>query len=115
MIAIFRYREVKDECDVLIESCLYARQAVLQRQVLSPKHLIHMLKSSQDSLPRDLQVRLTLSDAYLYRLISIIRVEACIVNSNLVLVVNVPVATHYLYNVYKIFFSPQWLDSPLGA
>jgi hypothetical protein len=98
--------EVKDEYDILIQSSLYARQGILQPQVLSPSHLLNILKNSHESFPRDLQVPLTLSDANLYQLFNIIGVEAYMVNTNLVYVVKVPLATHYLYNGYKILPFP---------
>jgi hypothetical protein len=98
--------EVKDEYDILIQSCSYARQGILQSQVLSPSHFLDILKNSQESFPRDLQVPLILSDANLYQLVNIIGIEAYIVNTNLVYVVKVPLATHYLYNVYKILPFP---------
>jgi hypothetical protein len=66
--------EVKYEYNILIQSCLNARQGIMQPQVLSPSHLIEILKSSQDSFPRDLQVPVTLSEAYLYQLVSIVSI-----------------------------------------
>jgi ATP-dependent 26S proteasome regulatory subunit len=57
--------EVKDEYNILIQSCMNAKQGIMQPQVLSPRHLIEVLKTSRDSFPRDLQVPVTLSEAYL--------------------------------------------------
>jgi hypothetical protein len=64
--------EVKGECSILIQSCLNAKQGIMQPQVLSPSHLIDILKSSQNSFPRDLQVPVTLSEVYLYQLVNIV-------------------------------------------
>jgi hypothetical protein len=67
--------EIKDEYNILIQSCLSARQGIMQPQVLSPGNLTEILKSSQGSFPSDLKVPVTLSKAYLHQLISIVSVE----------------------------------------
>jgi hypothetical protein len=64
--------EVKDEYEIIIQSCLSAKSGIIQPQVLSPNHIIQILKSSQESLPRDLQVPVPLSEAYTYLLINIV-------------------------------------------
>jgi hypothetical protein len=86
--------EVKDEYDIIIQSCLGAKGGIIQPQVLSPSHMIQILKSSQDSFPRDLQVPVPLSDAYAYLLINILSIDVYIVGSNLVYMVRIPLATH---------------------
>jgi hypothetical protein len=48
--------EIKNEYDILIQSCMNAHEGVMQRQILLPSHLVQVLKDSQDSFLRDLQV-----------------------------------------------------------
>jgi hypothetical protein len=45
--------EVKNEDDILIQSCMNVHKGVMQPQILSPSHLIQILKDSPDSFPRD--------------------------------------------------------------
>jgi hypothetical protein len=66
--------EVKNEYDVLFQSCLNVRNGVMQPQILPPSHLVQILKGSQDSFPRDLQIPIPLSEAYAYQLIKIVTV-----------------------------------------
>jgi hypothetical protein len=97
--------EVKDEYNILIQSCLSAKQGIMQPQVLSPIHLIEILKSIQDSFPRDLQVLVPLSEAYLHQLVNIVSIEIYIIDSNLVY--EVPLVTHYMFDVYKVIPFPM--------
>jgi hypothetical protein len=98
--------EVKDEYDIIIKSCLNARVGIIQPQVLSPNHISQILKSSQDSFPRDLQAPVQLSDAYTYLLLYIITIEIYIVGNSLVYIVKVPLVTHYTYDVYRVLPFP---------
>jgi hypothetical protein len=98
--------EVKDEYNIIIQSCLSAKGGIIQPQVLSPSHMIEILKSSQDSFPRDLQVPVPLSDAYAYLLINILSIDVYMVGNNLVYIVRIPLATHYVYDVYKVLPFP---------
>lgn len=77
---------MKDEYDIIIQSCLSAKGRIILPQVLSPSHMIQ-IKSSQDSFPCDLQIPLPLSDAYTYFLINFLSVDMYIVGSNLVYIV----------------------------
>jgi hypothetical protein len=79
--------EVKDEYDIIINSCVNAKSGIIKPQVLSPSHMIEILKSSQESFPHDLQVPVPLSEAYAYLLINILSVDAYIVRSSLVYIV----------------------------
>jgi hypothetical protein len=103
-------KELKDEYDILIQSCLSATQGIMQPQVLSPIRLIEILKSSQDSFPRDLQVPITLSAAHLYEIISIVSIEVYILNDRFVYEITVPLATHYVFDVYKILPFPMAVE-----
>jgi hypothetical protein len=99
-------KEVKNKYEIIIQSCLSAKSGIIQPQVLSPNHIIQILKSSQDSFLRDLQVPVPLSEAYAYLHINILSVDVYIVRSNLVCVVRVPLATHYVYDVYRVLPVP---------
>ncbi|PNF34241.1 hypothetical protein B7P43_G17488 [Cryptotermes secundus] len=98
--------EVKNEYDVILQSCLNARSGIIQPQVLSPGYLIQILKSSRDSFPRDLQVPVQLSEAYTYLLINVITIETYVVRGKLVYVVRVPLVTHHVYDIYKVIPFP---------
>lgn len=86
--------EVESEYNILIQSCLTAKQGIMQPQTLSPSHLIEILKSSQSSFPRALQVPVVLSEVYLYQLINIVSIEIYIVEHNLVYMVNAMLVHH---------------------
>jgi hypothetical protein len=98
--------EVRDEYNVILQSCLNAKTGITQPQVLSPGHMIQILRSSQDTFPRDLQVPVQLSEACTYLLINILTIETYIVGNNLVYIVKVPLVTHYVYDVYKVLPFP---------
>jgi hypothetical protein len=98
--------EVKDEYDIIIQSCLSAKTGVLQPRVLSPNHMIEVLKKSRDSFPRDLQAPVPLSDASAYLLINILAVDVYIVGNNLVYIVRIPLVTHHVYDVYRVLPFP---------
>jgi hypothetical protein len=91
--------EAKDEYNI-IQSCLNAKNGIVQPQVLSPNHMIDILRSSQDLFPHDFQVPVQLSEACAYLLLNIIATESYIVESNLVYIVKVPLSTHYVYHIY---------------
>jgi hypothetical protein len=97
--------EVKDEYDILLQSCLSAKSGIIQPQVLSPSHIIQTLRSSQDSFPRDLQVPVPLSKTYTYLLINILSIETYIICNNLMYIVKVPLVTHFVY-IYKVLPFP---------
>jgi hypothetical protein len=69
---------------------------------LLPSHLIEILKCSQDSFPRDLQVPITLSEADLYQLVNIVSLDIYIADNNLVYIVKVPLATRSVFHVCKV-------------
>jgi hypothetical protein len=48
--------EVKDVYNMIIQVCLHWRNGIVQPQVLPPSRLIQILKISQDSFPRGLEV-----------------------------------------------------------
>jgi hypothetical protein len=98
--------EVKNEYDILIQSCMNAHKGVMQPQILSPSHLMQVLKDSQDSFPRDLQVPTPLSEVYTYQLINIVTVEVYIVDDKMVYVLKVPLTSHSVYDVYRILPFP---------
>jgi hypothetical protein len=98
--------EVRNEYDVILQSCLSAKGGIIQPQVLSPSHMIQTLRSSQDSFPRDLQVPIQLSEAYTYLLINILSKETYIMGNNLMYIVKVPLVTHYVYNIYRVLPFP---------
>jgi hypothetical protein len=65
-IQLQRTSEVRDEYDIIIQSSMIAKGGIIQPQVLSPSRMIHILKSSEDSSPRELQVPVPVSNAYAY-------------------------------------------------
>jgi len=61
--------EVKDVYNAVIQACLHWRNGIVRPQVLSRVRLMEILKISQDSFPRDLEVPVELSEAYAYYII----------------------------------------------
>jgi hypothetical protein len=102
--------EVRNEYDVIMQSCLRAEKEVLQPQIISPNRMIQMLKSSQDSFPTTLEIRIQLSFAYSHMLINIISIRVYMLDSTLVYVVGVPLVTHHIHDVYKILPFPSRND-----
>jgi hypothetical protein len=90
--------EVKDEYNIIIQSCLSAKGGIIQPQVLSPNHMIEIL----DSFPRDLQVPVPLSYAYSYLLINILSIDVYIVRT--------PLVSHYVYDVYRVLPFPTKIN-----
>jgi hypothetical protein len=43
--------EVRNEYDLIIQSCLSAEEGILQPQIISPNRMFQILKASQDSFP----------------------------------------------------------------
>jgi hypothetical protein len=73
-----------------------AHKGVMQPQILSPTHLIQVLKDSQNSFPRDLQVPSPLSEVYSYQLINIATIELYILDYKLVYMLKVPLTSQCL-------------------
>jgi hypothetical protein len=97
--------EVKDEYDILLQSCLSAKGRIIQPQALSPSHMIETLRSSQDSFHviykfQFHQMKLT------YSLINILGTETYIMGNNLMHIVKVPLVTHFVYDIYKVLPFP---------
>jgi hypothetical protein len=91
--------QIKNESDILLQSCMNAHKGVMQRQILLPSHLVQVLKDSQDSFSRDLQVPTPLSEVYSYQLINI-------VDYKMAYVLKVPLSSHSGYDVYRILPFP---------
>ena len=70
--------EVRDVYNTVIQVCLRLRNGIIQPQVLRPSRLIQILKTSQGSFPRDLEVPVILSHAYACVLFDVISVWMCI-------------------------------------
>jgi hypothetical protein len=103
--------EVKDECNIIIQSCLNVKKGIIQPQVLSPIHMIDILRSSQDLFPRGLQVPVQLTEAYAYLILNIITIDSYIVGSNLVYIVKVPLSTHFVYDIYRVIPFPMRINN----
>ena len=99
--------EVKAVYDTVIQVCLHWRNGIIHPQVLPPSRLIQILRNSQDSFPRDLEVPVVLSEAYAYVLIDIISVDVYLVGNNLVYTVQVPLVWHSVFNVFRIIPFPM--------
>jgi hypothetical protein len=82
--------EVRDVYNTIIQVCSHWRNGIIHPQVLPPSRLIQILRISQDSFPRDLEVPVMLSEAYAYVLIDIISVDVYLVRNKLVYAVQVP-------------------------
>jgi len=78
----------------------------VQPQALSPVRLIEILKISQDSFPRNLEVPVEQSEAYASVLYDTINVEVYLVRNNLVYTVQVPLVMCSMFSVFKIIPFP---------
>jgi hypothetical protein len=67
---------------------------------------MQILKVSQDSFPRNLELTITLSEAYAYVLFDIVRVDVCLVEHNLVYTLQVPLVMHSVFDVFRIIPFP---------
>ena len=105
---------VRDVYDIVLQVCLHWKNGVIQPQVLPPSRLIQILKISQDSFPRDLEVPIVLSEAYAYILLDIIKVDVYLVENNLVYSIQVPLVMHSVFNVFKIIPFPMKVKSMEG-
>jgi len=76
--------EVRDVSNTVIQVCLRWRNGIIHPQILPPSCLIQILKISQVSFLRDLEVPVVLSEAYAYVLFYIVSVDVYLVENNLV-------------------------------
>lgn len=98
--------EVRDVYNIVIQVYLHGKNEIIQPQVLSPIRLMQILKVSQDSFPRDLELPIALSEAYAYVLFDIVSVDVCLVDHNLVYTVQVPLVMHSVFDVFRIIPFP---------
>jgi hypothetical protein len=82
--------------------------------VLPPSRLIEILKISQDSFPRDLEVPVVLSEAYAYVLFDIVSVDMYLVENNLMCTVQVPLVTHSVFSVFRLIPFPMQVKGMEG-
>jgi hypothetical protein len=99
--------EVKNVYNTVIQVCLHWKNGIVQPQVLSPVRLMEILKISQDSFPRDLEVPVEMSKAYAYLLYNIVNVEVYLVKGNLVYTSEVPFVIHSVFNVFEVIAFPM--------
>jgi hypothetical protein len=76
---------------------------------------MEILKISQDSFPRDLEVPVELSEDYVYFLYNIVNVEVYLVKGNLVYIVEVPLVMHSVFNVFEVIAFPVPRKGEEGA
>jgi hypothetical protein len=107
-------REVKDVYTMVIQVCLNQRSGIIDPQVLSPSRLIEILKISQDSFPRDMEVPVILNEAYAYMLLDISTVDTYLVANNLVYIVQVPLVMPSVFNVFKVIPFPMQVEGTKG-
>ena len=95
--------------DTVIQVCLHWRNGIIHSQVLPPSRLIQILRISQDSFPRDLEVPVVLSEAYAYVLIDIISLDVYLVGNtrNLVYTVQVPLVLHSVFTLFRLIPFPM--------
>jgi len=73
-----------------------------------------MLRISQDSFPRDLEVPVMLSEAYAYVLFDIISVDVYLVGNNLVYTVQVPLVWRSVFIVFRVIPFPTQVKGMEG-
>jgi hypothetical protein len=76
--------EIKDVYNMIIQVCPLWGNGIVQPQVLPPGRLVQIMKISQDSFPRGLEVPVVLSEAYAYVLFDIVKVDVYLAENNLV-------------------------------
>jgi len=75
--------------------------------VLPPSRLIQILKISQDSFLRDLEVPVVLSEVYAYVLFDVVSVDVYLVKNNLVYTVQVPLVMHSVFSAFRVIQFPM--------
>jgi len=106
--------EVRDVYNAIIQVCSHWRNGIIHPQVLPPSQLIQILRVSQDSFPRDLEVPVMLSEAYAYVLVDIISVDVYLVGNNLVYTVQVPLVWRSVFNVFRVIPFPTQVKGMEG-
>jgi hypothetical protein len=81
--------------------------------VIPPSRLIQILKISQDSFPRDLEIPIELSEAYTY-VYDIVNVDVYLVGNNLVYTLQVPLVGHSVFNEFRIIPFPMEVKGMKG-
>jgi hypothetical protein len=105
--------EVREVYNTVIQVCLCWRNGIIRSQILPPSRLIQILKISQDSFLRDLEVPVVLSEAYAYVLFDIISVDVYLEN-NLVYTVQVPLVMHSVFTVFRVIPFPMQVKGVEG-
>jgi hypothetical protein len=99
----------------VIEVCLNQKSGLVQPQVLSPNRLMEILKISEDSFPRDLEVPVILSQAYAYMLLDISRIDSYLADNKLIYIVLIPLVMPPVYNVFRIIPFPMPIEGTEGS
>jgi hypothetical protein len=99
--------EIRDVYNTVIQVCLHCRNGIIQPQVLPSSRLIQILKISQDSFPRDLEVPVVLSEAYAYVLYDNVSVDVYLVENNLVCTDQAQLVMHSVFSVFRVIPFPM--------
>ena len=86
----------------------------MQPQMLPPGRLIQILEIRQDSFPRGLEVPVVLSEAYVYVLFDIVKVDVYLVENNLVYTVQILLVIHSLFKVFRVIPFPMQVEGMEG-
>jgi hypothetical protein len=76
---------------------------------------MEILKISQNSFPREMEVPVILSQAYAYMLLGISSVETYLVANNFVHIVLIPLDMPSVYNVFKMIPFPMHVEGTEGS
>ena len=106
--------EVKDVYNMIIQVCLHWRNGIMKPQVLPPGRLIQILKISQNSFPRGLEVPVVLSEAYAYVLFDNVKTDVYLVENNLVYTVQVQLVILSVFNVFRAIPFPMQVKGMEG-
>ena len=84
------------------------------QQVLPPSRLIQIMKISQGSFPRHLEVPVVLSEPYACVLFDIVSVDVYLIQNNLVHTVQVPLVMHSVFNAFRLLSFPMQVKGMEG-
>ena len=98
--------EVDSELDNLIDAVLFAKSSALHPKILSPKQFIKELQTTSHALSPGLSYPFPLEYEIAHELLNLIDLHVYFLDNKLIFIIENPLVTETLYNLYKLLPLP---------
>lgn len=98
--------ELSEQYDVLINAILFAKVNVIHPSIITPKNLVHELNKNIKLLTNGRNFPLPLDYDHAYNLLDLSKFKAFFQNHVIVFVIQLPLTTTQVFNLYKLFPLP---------